>query len=391
MKRFIVIGASAASISFITKLRTFDATSEIICFSGERYQPYNRCFLADVLSNEKTIKEIELKPESFYVENRIDLRLNSWVEFIEYDMKMVAIGSEMIEYDYLFLGVGSHAVHLPFYDEKIQGLFNFHTLDDIERIQAFIKLKPIQSAIVVGAGLNGLECSFALSKLGIKTVLVDGSDRPLAQQVDQRTSEEVLSLMQQGRVEFVGSSFVDRILVKDGAIAGVVSKDGKTILAEMVICAAGAQVQNELVQNSPLKLHRGSILVNAALQTNLPEIFAAGDVIFTDELIHKRKARSMTWSDAMLQGLSAATQFSSAPRPYAGLVGMRDSNFFGRAFYACGETVHVENYEIVEHQGKDFFHRLYLENGLVKGFVMLGNIDQLSVYRQYFLTQKVYE
>jgi 3-phenylpropionate/trans-cinnamate dioxygenase ferredoxin reductase subunit len=189
MKRFIVIGASAASISFITKLRTFDATSEIICFSGERYQPYNRCFLADVLSNEKTIKEIELKPESFYVENRIDLRLNSWVEFIEYDMKMVAIGSEMIEYDYLFLGVGSHAVHLPFYDEKIQGLFNFHTLDDIERIQAFIKLKPIQSAIVVGAGLNGLECSFALSKLGIKTVLVDGSDRPLAQQVDQRTSE----------------------------------------------------------------------------------------------------------------------------------------------------------------------------------------------------------
>ena len=68
MKRIIVIGASAASISFMTKLRTFDKTSEVICFSGEKHMPYNRCFLADVLSKEKSTEAIQLKRADFYTE-----------------------------------------------------------------------------------------------------------------------------------------------------------------------------------------------------------------------------------------------------------------------------------------------------------------------------------
>lgn len=389
MKRFIVIGASAASISFMTKLRTFDKTSEIICFSGEKHEPYNRCFLADILGKEKTVADIQLKPDDFYAKNNIDLRLNSWVKFVDYDMKMVAVGREMFEYDHLFLGVGSHAVHLPFYDEKISGLFNFHTLEDVEKISRFIESGSVKRAIVVGAGLNGLECSFALFELGIKATVVDCADRPLSHQVDVATSEYILSLMD-SQVDFVANCFVEEVIVENSVISGVRCKGGAIMEADMVICAAGARVQSSLIKNSPLELHNDSVIVNSRLETSLPEVLAAGDVVFADELVGEGKNKSMTWSDAMLQGLCAATQFSEKPRAYRGLIGMRDSEFFDRTFYACGETVSVEKYQVVEQQGEDFFHRLYLEDGFVKGFVMLGNVDQLPLFRQHLLMQKKY-
>ena len=390
MKKIIVVGASAASISFIAKVRTFDKESEIICFSGEAYLPYNRCFLADVLEKEKTIEDIQLKPESFYKEKNIDLRIDHWVESVDYETQKVIVKGELYDYDYLFLGVGSHALHPPFYDETVGGLFSFHTLGDIEKINSFIEQNAVKNVVVVGAGLNGLECSYALYERGFSVSLVDCSDRVLSAQVDQDTGRYISSLMK-NKVGFYGNCFVEELIQESDRVVGVRCKNGQILPADLVICATGARVQNSLVKDSPLELHESSVVVDSTLKTSLPNVFAAGDVVFTNELVSGCKNKSMTWSDAMLQGLCAATQLSEKPRPYRGLIGMRDSEFFDRKFFACGETVNVDSYEVIEHQGEDFFHRLYLEDCCVKGFVIVGNIDQMPHYRQLFLTQKKYE
>ena len=389
MTKIIVIGASAASISFITKLRTFDKESEILCFSGESYQPYNRCFLADVLSKEKSIQDIQLKPMSFYEENNVDLRLDHWVESVDYELKSVQVQGKKYAYDYLFLGVGSHAICPPFYETTIHGLFSFHTLEDVEKIDRFVEAHPVQRVIVVGAGLNGLECSFALFKRGFSVSIVDCADRLLSHQVDVGVSEYVESLMPQA-IDFKGNCFVQEVMQVDGKVSGVRCCNGEVLSADVVICATGARVQNSLVKNSSLLLHEGSLVVNSALKTSNSSVFAAGDIVFMDTIVGGGKSKSMTWSDAMLQGLCAATQFSAEPRQYGGLIGMRDSEFFYKKFYACGETVHVSDYEMREHQGPDSYHRLYLEDGFVRGFVIIGAVDQMAFFRQLYLTQKKY-
>ena len=194
----------------------------------------------------------------------------------------------------------------------------------------------------------------------------------------------------ENKVEFHGKSFVEEILTENGQASGVLCKSGIKIPAEMVICATGSRVQSSLVQSGDLEMSGPSIVVDYTLKTSDPAVFAAGDVVFTNELVSECKKQSMTWSDAMLQGLCAASQLSEKPRNYAGLIGMRDSEFFGRAFYACGETIDVDRYEIIEKKGEHFFHRLYLQDCCLKGFVLVGNTDQMPYYRQLFLTQKKY-
>jgi NAD(P)H-nitrite reductase large subunit len=387
--KIIVIGASAASISFITKLRTFDTSSEIICFSGEKYLPYNRCFLADLLSKTKSVDDIQLKPEGFYQENNVDLRLGQWVDSVDYQAKTVCVQGEKYAYDRLFLGVGSHAVRPPFYQEEINGLSLFHTLEDIEKIDDFLEVNPVRRAVVIGAGLNGLECSFALFKRGISVSVVDCSPRVLAHQVDEASSEYVQDLMQ-GKVDFIGDCFVEKIVQHNGKVSGVRCKNGREISADLVVCAAGARVQNSLIKNSPLIAYQDSLVVDAQLRTSDPAVYAAGDVVFMNAMVGGVKNKSMTWSDAMLQGLCAATQFSPAPRDYQGLVGMRDSEFFDKKFYACGETVDVDSFEVQEQQSADSYHRLYLKDGCVRGFVIIGNSDQMPFFRQLYITQKKY-
>ena len=70
---------------------------------------------------------------------------------------------------------------------------------------------------------------------------------------------------------------------------------------------------------------------------------------------------------------------------------MRDSKFFGFDFYACGQTTDTEIYDIIENHTKESLHRFYVSDGLLKGFVLVGNVDDLVKYRTLYLTQQPVE
>jgi ferredoxin-nitrate reductase len=167
MKKIVVIGASAASVSFMTKLRSFDKESQVVCFSGEASVPYNRCLLADFLTEELSTEQLHLKPEQFFVQQNIQLFLNSWVIKLDLKAKQVLVqsvdGQIWHDYDYLFLGMGTKPfIPLCLQNISAPGLFTFHTLDDMQKIQKYIQTTQSRTAVVIGAGLNGIEAVSAL-------------------------------------------------------------------------------------------------------------------------------------------------------------------------------------------------------------------------------------
>ena len=97
--------------------------------------------------------------------------------------------------------------------------------------------------------------------------------------------------------------------------------------------------------------------------------------------------RSSAWSDAMLQGLTAATQFSPEPRAYQGAINARGSKFFGLKYYAYGSTSGAKIDEVKQQDGSDFLHRFYIKNNQLAGFVLIGNIDKMVAYKQLYLSQ----
>ncbi|MFA5999265.1 MAG: FAD-dependent oxidoreductase [Candidatus Babeliales bacterium] len=415
MKKVIVVGMSAASVSFVVKLRSFDKESEIVCFSGEKDFPYNRCFLADFLTGDKTEQELSLKPEDYFLQNNIQIHFNSWVTAIDTASKTVTIamepvGTEQFYYDELFLGIGTKPFLPPFArNVQCSGLFTFHTLRDMHAISNYTAEKKVKTAIVIGGGLNGIEAVSSLVSLKISVVLIEAAKTILAGQVDGEIAQWVESKAQNLGVEI----FTNRKAIKICEIGGVVSgvqletetsqsktsqsktsqseagQPESTIFADMVIVAAGSQVNCELAKSAGIATENGSIIVDEHMRTSVPHILAGGDVCRAPDMVTGKIMRSTTWSDAMLQGLCAATTLSATPRRYPGMVGLRDSYFFGKDFYACGQTVdHDTTVKIISNIDEQNVERLYIKNDQLIGFVLIGDISKVSALKRLYTTQE---
>ncbi len=88
-----------------------------------------------------------------------------------------------------------------------------------------------------------------------------------------------------------------------------------------------------------------------------------------------------------LEGLCAATNFTSQPRKYAGILGLRDSYFFGKDFYAFGLTVgHNPDVEVITKTDQDGLQKLFLKKGILIGFVLMANISCLAQLKQLYMT-----
>lgn len=393
-KRFVVIGASAASVAFITKLRSIDPVSEIVCITGEAELPYNRCFLADYLSGDTLWSEMQLKPETFFKDHRITLRLNTWVTKLDTQNKMVFIGSEQVSYDHLFLGVGTKPYIPPVgVDTSFGGVFTFHTADDINQVSSFIDKNPGAHMVVIGAGLNGLECAASLRRRSMQVTIVERNDQILPAQVDQDFAIYISKMVQHEGINLicgVGVLQIDR----DNATSGYVVKlqNGQNLTASGIVFATGSIVHDELLQDSGIATQQGAILVDSAMKTNVSDVYAAGDICMVTDSMTGKLVKSATWADAMLQGLCAATQLSDRPRLYPGYVGLRDSVFFGYEFYACGQTVGFdESVEIVRKDVDQAKQSFYLKDGILIGFVLFKDVSKVAQYKQWYMTRKFIE
>jgi NAD(P)H-nitrite reductase large subunit len=389
-KKFVVIGASAASIGFISKLRSFDTQSQIICFSGESTAPYNRCLLADFVEKDKTSTEIQLKPETFFQDNNIDLRLNSWVTAIDRANKTVTVAGNQESYDYLFIGTGTQAFIPNIPGTALPGVFGFHTFGAVDRLDDFIQDIMPKTAVVVGAGINGIEAVSALVSRGLKVTLIDLYDSIMPQQVDKKTAQFIENLAKDAGVTiFKGQKVVALEKRNKDFVGRVQFESGACLPTDCVVLATGSRVNGSLVESAGLWTEEGYLVVNESMQTSDESIYAGGDICMVHDIVTKKLVKSATWADAMLQGLSAATQFSDTPRAYPGIVGMRDSQFFGLEFYACGQTIDTEMFEVIEIRTAEQLHTFYLFDGLLKGFVLIGNVEDLAKYRTLYLTQQL--
>lgn len=389
-KKIVVIGASAASIGFISKLRSFDVISQVICFSAESSIPYNRCLLADFVQLDKKFEDIQLKPESFFQEYNVDLRLSSWVSSIDRERKTVVVNGQQESYDFLFIGTGTQAFipNIPGID--LSGVFGFHTFADVDKLDDFVQDMMPKHVTVVGAGINGIEAVSSLVSRGLKVTVIDVYDSIMPMQVDKKVAQFIENLMKDAGVTlFKGQKVVGLAKRNKESVGRIQFESGAFLSTDCVVLATGSRVNSNLITSAGLQTKEGSLVVNDAMQTSDESIYAGGDICMAQDIVSKELVKSATWADAMLQGLTAATQFSDTPRAYPGIVGMRDSQFFGLEFYACGQTTDVELFDLIEIHKKEQLHTFYLFDGVLKGFVLIGNVENLAKYRTFYLTQQI--
>ncbi|MDQ5891107.1 MAG: hypothetical protein QG604_981 [Candidatus Dependentiae bacterium] len=407
-KKHIIIGASAAGIGVLSKLRNLAPEDDILCVAAQSEMPFNTCLLANFLSTGIYPTGLYTKPESFFSKNHIDLKLNTFIKQI--DRKNNRIANQegtWYYYDNLFLGIGTQPRTLQTEFSPKQGYFQFHTLKDALEIDTFLRTHRPLTAIVVGAGLSGIECADALTERGVRVTVLDPGTEPLSTLLDETAGEMLEQMMTRAGTTFYASSKVKHVLVEPftGATAGVLLDNDIELYADMVIAAIGTQSNLELAMQAGASIMSGGMFVNRHMQIEAHNIYCGGDAA-TVPTTHRypkpekaskdthKSARSCTWPDAIQHGMIAAQAMAGKPVDYAGVTLIMSSHFYDTQVVSTGIPPLRKNASkesATVYQGDNWYHSFVVKNDSLESFFMLGNIRNVGLYRKLVATQEPFD
>ncbi len=387
MPHHLIIGSSAASIAVINKLSQLQPDAKITCITAEHELPYNKCLLADYVAGGKQVHEIALalarNPNITFIPGLRVTTLDAAQK------KVICADGKSFAYDTLFLGTGS-SPYIPDFacNSWYPGVFTFHTLADSNQILAYVRQKSITRALIVGAGLSGIECADALNKNGVRVTIVEKSDQIGAQLLDADAAQWLQRLIEAtGNTVLCSATIASLYGDYSQGVTGALCSQGSKIEAHLVIIATGLRSNSVLAQQAGMSCGQAGIIVDEAMQTSVPAIYAAGDTIAVKNLLTGHIQASCTWPDAMLQGMHAAYAMAGQPRAYAGASIIVSSAFFDKNMAQAGLLYPQDGQDqIVIKRGANHYHRFIMREHKLRGFSVLGNVHNLGLLRRAILT-----
>ncbi|WP_425040910.1 NAD(P)/FAD-dependent oxidoreductase [Primorskyibacter sp. S187A] len=275
MSHIVVIGAGQAGSSLTAKLRADGFDGAITLIGAESVPPYQRPPLSKAyLLGDMSLERLYLRPESFYADQGIDLRLSTYVDEIDRSAKTIRIGAEDLAYDQLALTTGSVPRRLPAaIGGDLQGVFVVRDLADVDAMAPGVV--EGKRALIVGGGYIGLEAAAVAAKKGMQVTLVEMSERILQRVAAPQTSDFFRDLHRSHGVDIREGIGLDRLL-GDGHVSGARLSDGSEMEVDLVIAGIGIAPATGLAEAAGLEIDNG-VKVDAQGRTSDPAIWAAGD------------------------------------------------------------------------------------------------------------------
>ncbi|MDP2795225.1 MAG: nitrite reductase large subunit NirB [Sulfurisoma sp.] len=251
---------------------------DITVFGAEPHPNYNRILLSPVLAGEMMLPDIVLNDLAWYENNGIALHAGKTVTKIDrVKRKVIAADGTEAGYDRLLLATGSLPFILPVPGKDLPGVIAYRDIADTEAM--IDAAKHHKHAVVIGAGLLGLEAANGLKLRGMDVTVVHLADWIMERQLD-KTAADLLqkSLEAKGMKFLLGKQTAELVGGESGRVAAIKFKDGASIPAELVVMAVGIRPNIKLAESAGIHCERG-IVVDDTLQTFDPKIYAVGECV----------------------------------------------------------------------------------------------------------------
>lgn len=312
MSHIVVIGAGQAAASLVVKLRTSGFDGQITVIGEEPAPPYQRPPLSKAyLLGEMALDRLYLRPESYYAENDIALRLGCRVDRIDRAAKQLHLDGETLPYDMLALTTGAVPNRLPnAIGGDLDGVYTVRSLADADAMAH--EFRPGARVLIVGGGYIGLEAAAVASKKGLAVTLVEMAPRILQRVAAPETSDYFRALHENHGVDIREGCGLER-LTGGPRVTGAVLTDGTELEVDFVIVGVGVRPDTTLADQAGLAVENG-IAVDHEGRTSDPAIWAAGDCASFPDGDGRLRLESV--GNAIDMGELVAANMMGAGQPY---------------------------------------------------------------------------
>jgi NAD(P)H-nitrite reductase large subunit len=386
MVKYVIVGASAAGIAAVEAIRKVDQTGNIVVITEETCAHYSRPMISDLVSGKADVQKMKCKTDNFWKSNNAEPRIGKKAVSLNLTEKTVNLDDgEKIVYEKLLLATGGKPFVPKMEGQEKDGVFTFTSLSDAQRLAAKIDSIHAKNAVVIGAGLIGISVTEALVKRGLKVTVVELQEKILSLLLDSKASDIVEAIIRKAGVNFATGQSVQKIIGRqenDGAVGGVLLTKGDQVPCDLVIVAIGVIPRTELVIGTDVKLNRG-IVVDNFMQTNVPDIYASGDVAETFDFILNQSRLLPLWPLAVLEGRVAGSNMAGAKATYEGGTNMSSLKYFSIPIVSIGMANPKEDpsLEILVQQdsANNVYKKLVLRNNVIVGMTLVNCIDRAGI------------
>jgi NAD(P)H-nitrite reductase large subunit len=379
--KHVIIGAGPSGVIAAETLRKADPTSNITIIGDEPEAPYSRMALPYFIINKIDEAGTYLRKDQAHYSNKdIDL-IQDRVDVIDSNAKTLQLKDhDPVSYDKLLIATGSHPIRPPIEGMDLPGIHSCWTLEDGRNI--INKAKPGSNVVLMGAGFIGCIILEALALRNVNLTVIEMGDRMVPRMMDQTAGNLIKNWCLEKKVAVHTSTRVEAIEKGSGEALKVKLDNGDVLDADLVISATGVAANIQFLDGSGIDTDFG-VLVNNRLQSNVPDIYAAGDVCQGKDFSTGEYSVQAIQPTAADHGRIAAMNMAGKDTVHQGCVNMNVLDTMGLISSSYGLWMGVDGGESARlcDESRYKYLKLEFEDDVLVGAQALGLTQHVGVLR----------
>ncbi len=371
----LIVGSGPAGIFAAETIRKRDAVHSITLVSQDSALAHSPVMLTYWIAGGHPQDTLFFRDSSWAEKNRVDVRLGCQAVGLHIgSKKLILSDGEEISYDRILIATGSSPISLPIPGVEAKGVISLRNIDDAETILG--GGPDLREAVIIGGGFIGLKLACHLRERGVGVTVLEKEPKLAPRMFDHTASLLIGNKLRKHGIRVETDVEVTEFLDENGWVTGVMMKDGGMYSCQRVIQAVGIRPSTQFLADSGIDL-QGGVLVNERMETNVPGVYAAGDVTMTIDSITSERLNNATWPAATRQGTVAGWNMAVGNRTYTDNFPLNALNLFGLRVMAAGHPYYEKgsNVDVFMKEGGESYRKIVIRAGRVMGFIFVGDIS----------------
>jgi 3-phenylpropionate/trans-cinnamate dioxygenase ferredoxin reductase subunit len=374
---FAIVGARVAAATAADTLRSSGFDGQIVMIGREADPPYNRPTLSkERLRDEIGDEQALFHPLEYYRSKEIELLLEHEVQHIDVNGHEIRFSKGSARsYDRVLIATGAQLRRISTPGSDLAGIYYLRSLGDCRNLNEALRQRP--RVLVLGTGFIGCEVAASARTLGCDVTLV-GNSAPLTHALGAEIGDLYTQYHRgQGVVVRTGTS-VERFEGQD-RLERAVLRDGNRVECDVAVIGVGVQPLLEILKNEPVESGDG-ILVDEFCKTNVPDVFAVGDVASSWNPRFAKRLRVEHFDNAQRQAAVAAKALLGPTDPYNPIPSFWSDQYS----YSLQYRGHATDWDGLEYRGnlqEGSFTAFYMKDGMVQAICSVNRYKENTAAR----------